>query len=411
MNSISRKIIRLEGSKSILNRILIISTLLDTPLKFSQSSSCTDIHTLIQNLEKLGFHYKKSEEFSEVSSDFTLPEEVDLFIKDSGTAWRFLLTRLANWEGLESTIDVSEQLRKRPIKPLIEVLKKLGAEIEADEFPIKIHGKQLSGGKISISAEISSQFISSLLLVAPTLKSDLILKLEGFPVSLPYINMTRKIMQDCGIETSWERNMIRVSAGQKYHYDGIYEVEPDFSSACYFWAMGALSEDWICTQNFSGISLQPDFGFLEILRKLGAEVNITPDRICIRKNQLNGIEIDLKTMPDQVPTLAVLAIFADIPTVISGIEHLRYKESDRISALSEEFDKLKVRIKYAKGRLYIYPNLKIKENIVLNAHNDHRIAMALHILKFIYPQIILNKTDCIIKSYPDFFTDFKSILV
>lgn len=411
MNSNTKKTIKLEGSKSILNRILLISTMLDTPLKFSQSSTCTDIQTLIENLEKLGFQDKKSKDHHEISSNYSLLKKVDLFIKDSGTAWRFLLVRLACWEGLESTLNVSEQLLKRPIKPLIDVLINLGAEIEADSFPIKIRGKKLSGGEISIPADISSQFISSLLLAVPSLESELILKLEGNPVSTSYINMTLKIMRDFGIKFIYDRNVIRVPAGQQYRIDKIYDVEPDFSSACYFWAMGGLSQNWICTNNFSGTSLQADYGFLDILKKIGADVQIHPDRICLRRKNLHGIEIDMRDMPDQVPTLAVLAIFADSPTVISGIEHLRYKESDRISALIEELNKMRVEIKYEDDKLTIFPNLKINENVTLNTHDDHRIALALHILKFINPQIQISETDCFAKSYPNFLTDFKSIFV
>jgi 3-phosphoshikimate 1-carboxyvinyltransferase len=411
MRRSSQKVIELEGSKSILNRILVISTLMDSPVRFSRTSTCADIKTMISNLERIEFQYQKCEKYFEISKSNQNKKNINLFIEDSGTAWRFLLARMAGWKNIKSTINVSDQLRNRPIKPLLAVLTKLGAEIDSDSFPMVVIGKQLAGGEVVIDADISSQFISALLLIAPLYKNDLVIKLSGKLVSSPYLKMTMKIMQDFGISTSWKNNEIRFPADQKYHYNGVYEIEPDYSSSCYFWAMGALSKEPIFTNKYNRTSLQPDYGFLRILREMGAEIEIKPDAISVRKKQLNGIKINMKEMPDQVPTIAVLAIFADSLTMISGIEHLRYKESDRIAALIEEFEKLNVKIKYSSGILSIFPNTKLNTKILLNSHNDHRIAMALHILKFRYPEIQITETNCISKSYPNFAADVKSIFV
>lgn len=401
--------ITLEGSKSILNRVLIITSYLKSPVKIINPASCVDIATMTDNLCKLGLKIDKTNNAWIITPPKKLKRKGDLFINDSGTAFRFLTARTASIRRTKYTINISDQLKKRPIKPLTNILNQMGAAIEMKGDSLKIKGSLLTGGIIDVSADISSQFISSLLLIAPSYKNDLELFLEGEIVSHPYIDMTIKIMQDFGVIVDFDGSRIFIQAGQQYNDFDEYYIEPDFSSACYFWALGALSRSIISTNTINIKSLQPDYEFLTILEKIGAKINIGKDKISVCRGRLKGINIDMKNMPDQVPTLAVLALFADSKTTITNIAHLKYKESNRIEALITELSRIGVKIFYENGMLTINPLNRIPGNETLNTYKDHRLVMAFHILKIIFPQLSITSASSVSKSYPEFLNDMKSI--
>jgi len=401
--------VKLQGSKSILNRVLIISTFLESSLKIYNFSECDDFKTMIDNLRKIGFEFYFPENYLIIVPPKKIKRNSHFFIKDSGTGFRFLLSRIASVKDLETTIDVSPQLKKRPMKPLIRILKQMGAEIDDKNFPIKVKGKELKGGIIEIPANISSQFISSLLLIAPCYRHDFEISLKGNIVSRPYIEMTLKIMDDFGINSDFTDNKITIASGQKYVNLEYYHIEPDFSSACYFWTLGALSNNFICTSNWNLNSIQSDYKFLDILKKMGVEIVEKDDKMCVKRKHLKGIEIEMKNMPDQVPTLAVLSLFANSKTVIRNIGHLKYKESDRISALIKEIKKIGGNIEYKENSLIIYPLEKPPNKVILETYNDHRMAMSFSILKAVFPYLYIKNMDSITKSYPDFFKDFNRI--
>jgi 3-phosphoshikimate 1-carboxyvinyltransferase len=210
---------------------------LKSPLRIINTSKCEDVQTLIFNLTKLGFNFQEEINSLLISPPKKIRNSQELFIQNSGTALRLLLSRLAMMNDIKTSIDCSVQLKKRPIKPLLEILHKLGANINYQQFPVEIKGKILKGGKIEIPAYISSQFISSVLLVAPYFNADLELILKGKIVSRLYIKLTQKIMKDFGVESEFKRNRIFVPANQQYKNPEEYHIEPDFSSACYFWAL------------------------------------------------------------------------------------------------------------------------------------------------------------------------------
>lgn len=221
--------------------------------------------------------------------------------------------------------------------------------------------------------------------------------------------MTIKIMQDFGVIVDFDGSRIFIQSGQEYNNLNEYYIEPDFSSACYFWALGALSKSAVSTNTIEQSSLQTDFNFLTILKKIGAKIEVKKDVISVCRNKIKGITIDMMDMPDQVPTLAVIALFADTKTIIKNIEHLQYKESNRINALVEELSRIGANVSYNKGALVITPLNKIPGSITLNSHHDHRLVMAFHILKLIFPQISITGSPSVEKSYPDFLKDIKSI--
>ncbi len=344
-----------------------------------------------------------------VTSPKKLNNKGELFINDSGTAYRFLTARVVAIQRSKYNINISDQLKRRPIEPLIEILNQMGIIIQIEDHSIIVKGSAPKGGTLDIPGDISSQFISSLLLIAPSYKNDLELFLEGNIVSRSYIDMTIKIMQDFGVIADFDGSRIFIHAGQEYNDLSEYMIEPDFSSACYFWALGALSRSTVSTNAINNISLQPDHEFLTILKKIGAKVEIVKDKISICNGEIKGISIDMRNMPDQVPTLAVLALFADSKTTITNIEHLKYKESNRIDALITELSKIGVKTFYNNGMLTINPLSRIPGNEILNTHKDHRLVMAFHILKVIFPQLLVTNASSIDKSYPNFLNDIKSI--
>lgn len=400
--------IEVEGSKSIINRILIIASILNKPLRIYNYSSCEDIKTMQANVTKMGIDFKMGDNFVDLISSQLPQNNLKLHVQDSATAFRLLLARMAALPGVNSTITISSQLQNRPHKPLVDILNKIGADVKQIDNRYEISGCKLSGGVLDINASISSQFISALLLISPLMLDDLIVNLKGTRASNGYIEMTISIMKQFGIEVKTNNNQISVAAGQKYKAIDSYYIEPDFSSLCYFWALGALSKKGVNT-NYISISMQPDHKFINLLRLMGADIQIENSRISVKKNKLSGISVNMSNMPDQVPTLAVLAIFADSSTTINNIAHLKHKESDRLKAIKDEFTKLGVKVVLTRNSLQINPCRNINKNVTLKTYNDHRLVMAFSILKKNIPTISLQSVVAVKKSNPLYFKQLNLI--
>jgi 3-phosphoshikimate 1-carboxyvinyltransferase len=397
--------IDLPVSKSVLNRLLIISTICRDKVYFDEYSNCKDIRTLTDNLQILGWQVIRE------NDAFCLQQQTEvrsagLKIIDSATALRFLVARLCVWDGISSELDASEQLAARPISSFLHLLRRMGAQITGENYPYQIYGKKLEGGSFSISADVSSQFISAILLVAPLFKKGLHLKLTGNIVSKGYIELTKKMMEKFGVKVNSGKDFFEVEKNSEYRWQGVYHIEPDFSSACYFWALGALSGQWIATKTETEGTLQPDFQFTRILSEMGAEVEINQREVRVRVGQLRGIEVDMSQMPDQVPTLAALAVFALTPTKIENIAHLKYKESDRINSVCQELSKLGVKIRRTENSITIFPSQNLNSQICFFSHHDHRIAMSLAIIKMKIPTIRILGSEAVEKSFPSFWTQF-----
>lgn len=407
--NLSGKVI-LEGSKAIENRVLIIATYLTAPLIIRNGSSCDDIRTMLDNLQLLGLRFERKDLDLQVFPPVRLKENQNLFVHDSGTAWRFLLARTALTANLPAIISLSAQLAKRPWRGLAEILEKIGAKISQNNSAVYIQGASWQGGRVQIDASVSSQYISALLLNAVNLPENLHLQLRGPVVSRSYLEMTLQVMREFGITGLIDDDSIFLEKKQAYRNRAFYEIEPDFSTACYFWALGALNRGKIFTSGCQGKKvLQPDYDFLKILARMGADIEISEAEIMVRKKYLCGIETDMSDLPDQVPTLAVLALFARGRTIIQGIGHLRYKESDRITALVTELGKLGAHIVYSDNRLVIDPLTGKPHKVKLQTYHDHRLVMAFSIIRRLYPEIELEETASVAKSCPDFFRAWLSL--
>jgi 3-phosphoshikimate 1-carboxyvinyltransferase len=400
--------VMLSGSKSIAIRTLIISTYLEESVDLINFPNCDDASTLKDALIELGFSFDEKGEVLTLSPPHKANLNPHIYLKDSAAALRFLVVRLAGWKDMQAVVSLSSQLRKRPIEPLCKVLRACGAEIDFNGEQIQIRGKEslrLNSEALELlnqSSRISSQFLSAVLLNIPVLRGKPPVRFSKGTVSKSYIKLTIGVMRDFGASFSFHEGNLGKIGEMRYENPGVYEIEPDFSSACYIWALAALGKTETGVVFRKSNSLQPDYRFPEILTKMGCRVVQEDETISVRSDILTGIQANMVNMPDQVPTLALLALFAEGKTTISNIDHLHHKESDRIVSLVTEFSKIGASVEYKDRQLTIYPLKKEVPATCLECHGDHRIAMTLSILKVMFPQLSLAGTDCIGKSFPDF---------
>jgi len=355
---------------------------------------------MLEALQQLGCEIKHNSNNTIIKSPEQFPKNVQIRLKDSATALRFLLARLAFEPGLISEIVISEQLLKRPHETLIFALRELGANIKISANRFKIEGVKPISNSIQLDGKISSQFVSALLLSAPLYPKGLTINLTSPPVSKSYIDMTCNIMQQFGITIKTDNWIYSIDQGQLVKMPKCVCAEPDASSAGYIWALGALSKTGSGVKFPNRESIQGDFQLLNFLEKMGADVIHNSSGILVQHNTLNGISVNMNDFPDAVPTVVFLALFAKGETKITGIEHLKYKESDRLNALVCELKRLDVEIKYCKGEMKLRKLESVPDSITLNSYGDHRLALVFDCLSLIFPQIKVSDKSVISKSFP-----------
>ncbi|MCD8525259.1 MAG: 3-phosphoshikimate 1-carboxyvinyltransferase [Gammaproteobacteria bacterium] len=398
--------ISIPGSKSITNRCLLLAAL-------AKGNSCLhnvllsdDTDALMKNLSRLGVSLaidraNHSVRIQGVEGIFP-QKSTYLDCHDSGTVLRFLLPACGNQDG-EFYFHGSSQLQKRPIQQLLDVLIQQGACISDQRLPLKINNTQrLRGGKITIFGGTSSQFLSGLLMSAPYYQQDSVFKTHDL-VSEPYIRMTCAMMRQFGVfidqrsDKTWH-----VRSAQTYLARN-YWIEPDFSSASYFFAAAAVTNSTITILNLSRRkSLQGDKAFLDILEKMGCTIIDDENNIrVIGPKQLQGVDADMRDCSDTMMTLAAIAPFAQSPTRISNIGHVRVKESDRITAIVANLRALNIHVEEEETAITIYPSTP--RGTTISSYHDHRIAMACSIIGLKVPNIIIQDPECISKTFPNFF--------
>ena len=400
--------ISLPASKSISNRLLIIKELSGKDLNILNISKSDDTTLLNDLLLKI-----KETTVSE-SSDNT----VELDTKNVGTIMRFLTSFLAirpgNW-----MLTGNERMKSRPIGELVDSLRSIGADISYLENigfpPLLIKGKNLQGGVIEINAELSSQFISSLLLIAPKLKNGLIIKVNGMISSAPYIEMTIKILGNFGINISRFENKIEIR-NQNY-FPQNYEVEADWSAASYWYEIVALSNKAeIFLTGLKKNSLQGDSRLAEIFKYLGVETKYLEKGILLKKKNkfFKNIKIDFNDIPDLAPAIIVSCAGLGIKGKFAGMKNLKIKESDRIFAIKTELKKigfdLNETIKNKEWVLKLSSDNDVinqVNNIVFETYDDHRIAMAYAPLSILYNSVTIINPNVVEKSYPNFWDHLK----
>lgn len=403
--------VTIPGSKSITNRALLLAALANGASEISDMLISDDTLAMVGALQELGVDIqldKNSRSCQIQGSGGKFPRrEATIWCADSGTVARFLLAACINSPGVYH-FDGSEQLCQRPMATLIEVLSALGGNIHFSGENKKIPAKLIStgvinGGNIYIDASETGQFVSALLMIAPYAKNSLIIQTKE-AVSYPYIEMTSKMMTEFGVivQCTSQSNFL-VHAPQQYQAQK-YTVEPDLSTSSYFFAAAAVTAGEVTIQAIDRENVkQGDIAFLKVLEQMGCKVLANSEGLTVKGvPELNGVEVDMRDFSDTFMTLAALAPFAATPTMITHIGHARNKESDRITVMCTELEKLGVKVDQNTDWLKIYPSKPI--GAVIDSHQDHRIAMAFSIIGLRVPEIVIKGAECVSKTCPEFFT-------
>lgn len=394
--------IKITGSKSETNRLLLLQALYPN-LILENTSNSDDSEVMLKALQ---------------NSQFLTPNSQLIDVHHAGTAMRFLTAYFSIQEGKEMILTGSFRMKERPIKILVEALNQLGAEITYEENegfpPIKIKGKKLTQSKVSLPANVSSQYISALLLVAPKLENGLELTLEGEITSVPYIKMTLALLNEIGVMTSFENNLITVKSSEVEIVSKSITVESDWSSASYWYSIVALSEIGfqVTLSSYKKNSLQGDSALINLYKDFGVETTFNSDNsITISKTkncQLSIVNYQLNNCPDIAQTIAVTCFGLGIACNLTGLHTLKIKETDRLEALKIELTKLGAEISVTNDSLHLKSSSEIKKNISISTYQDHRMAMAFAPLALKVP-IIINQAEVVSKSYPDFWKDLKLV--
>ncbi|GAB4505367.1 MAG: 3-phosphoshikimate 1-carboxyvinyltransferase [Anaerolineales bacterium] len=412
--------VRVPGSKSLTNRALLIAALADGITTLENALFSDDSRYFANALIRLGFDLSCDPAHGRVTVTGLggrIPAaSASLFIGNAGTAARFLAAFLTLGHG-EYLLDGDARMRQRPIGDLVDALGQLGGRLgpaNPDDWslntddsaicpPVKILADGLPGGQAKIAGNISSQFLSALLMVAPYAQSPVEIEVTTELNSKPYVDMTLAVMQDFGVMVEREGySRFRVSSAG-YSPRSHYPIESDASAASYFFAAPAICGGTVRVENISRRSVQGDVRFLDILEQMGCEIEETDH--CIRitgHSPLRGLDVDMRDIPDTAQTLAAIAPFASSPTRIRGIASARVKETDRIAATCTELARLGVCVEeYADG-MTIYPCANLQPAAV-RTYNDHRMAMAFSLIALRVPGIDIQNPDCVSKTFPQFF--------
>lgn len=402
--------VKAPSSKSYTNRALIVASLADGISYLENVLLADDTQLMIKALQELGIPINAEGENLTVmgrSGRMGLIRK-SLFTGNAGTTLRFLASFVALGHG-RYIIDGDLRMRERPVEDLLSGLKQLGTkaygELKEGYPPVIVEAKGFKGGKIKLKGDHSSQYLSSILMAAPYAQSPIQIKIDGDLVSKPYVDMTLSVMKTFGVEVIQEKAQVfKIPAPQKYK-PRHYVIEGDASNASYFSAAAAITGGKVRVTHINPDTLQGDIHFLDILSRMGCSVQKGTDWVEVQGSDLCGVEADLKDMPDMVPSLAIVSLFAKGPTVITNIAHLKIKETDRIEALANELRKIGAKVEAGRDFLKITPQNLTPSSI--ETYNDHRMAMSFAIAGLKIPGLVIQNPDCVKKSYPNFWDQFK----
>ena len=404
--------LRVPGSKSISNRALLLAALSSERINLKHLLFSDDTLYMLKALETLGLSVQISDDKSDVfvqgvSGNFP-NKKARFFLGNSGTSMRSLAAALCIHEG-EYILEGEARMYERPIKDLADALKKLGAEISYLKNPgfppLEIHGKGLLKNKVSVKGNISSQYLTALLLCAPFAETGLSICVDGELISKPYIEMTLSMMHHFGIEVQNNAfKEFKIPAGV-YKAPSVYEIEGDASSASYPLAAAAISKGYVKVEGLKKDSLQGDIFFAEILKEMGARIHYGENFIECSGADLHAINKNLNAIPDAAMTVAVLALFAKGTSTISGIKSWKVKETDRLSALSNELQKTGAKVSTTEDSITITPP-EVLKGATFETYNDHRMAMCMSLVSLGNVPVRILNPSCVNKTYPEFFDDF-----
>ncbi|GAB2910542.1 hypothetical protein GCM10027093_55910 [Paraburkholderia jirisanensis] len=413
--------VRLPGSKSISNRVLLLAALAEGETTITNLLDSDDTRVMLAALEKLGVKLQRDGDTCVVAGTrgaFTA-KTADLFLGNAGTAVRPLTAALAV-NGGNYRVHGVPRMHERPIGDLVDGLRQIGAQIDYEENdgypPLRIRSAPIKvDGPIRVRGDVSSQFLTALLMTLPLVRTDsgvTVIEVDGELISKPYIEITIKLMARFGIEVKrdeWHR--FTVPAGVRYQSPGRIMVEGDASTASYFLAAGVLGGGPLRVEGVGRASIQGDVGFADALNRMGANVLMGEDWIEVRgvgrdDGKLEPIDMDFNLIPDAAMTIAVAALFADGATTLRNIASWRVKETDRLAAMATELRKVGATVTEGEDHLVVVPPAKLTPNAVIDTYDDHRMAMCFSLVSLGGVPVRINDPKCVAKTFPDYFERF-----
>ncbi|WP_425640905.1 3-phosphoshikimate 1-carboxyvinyltransferase [Marinomonas gallaica] len=408
--------IQIPGSKSLSNRILLLATLAQGTTKITNLLDSDDIRHMLNALKTMGVRYQLEDEgrtcILEGLGGPINVDHADLFLGNAGTAMRPLTAALCLGTG-EYRLHGEPRMHERPIGDLVDALQSLGVDVQyegtKDYPPLTIKANGIAGGEVSIKGNISSQFLTALLMSAPLAKGDLTIKVDGELVSKPYIDITLHVMKQFGVDVdNQDYKAFVIKGNQTYQSPGEIMVEGDASSASYFLAAAAIAGGKIKVHGVGSDSVQGDVKFAEALKAMGANITYGPTWIEAERGELNGIDMDMNHIPDAAMTIATTALFATGPTTIRNIYNWRVKETDRLYAMATELKKLGADVVEGEDYITVQP-LKDVQHAAIDTYNDHRIAMCFSLVAFSNSAVTINDPGCTSKTFPTYFELFQQV--
>lgn len=418
LTSVPNAVVQVPGSKSITNRALVLAA-----LTARQGRSCLlegalqseDTEVMVESLRRLGFGIQADWRHGRMSlataDGAAVPAATaDLHVANSGTTMRFLTALVALGQG-RYRLDGVPRMRERPIRDLLAALEQLGVRARSERAngcpPVLVEAAGLTGGRVTIKGDTSSQFLSGLLMALPFAEASTRVVVEGPLVSLPYVAMTIAMLRQFGLRVE-EADACRYDVpGRQSGGVARYAVEPDASAASYFLGAAAITAGRITVAGMREQSLQGDVRFATVLEQMGCRVLPEASGIALEGGPLHGIDVDMNDISDTVMTLAAVACFAEGPTTIRNVAHIRHKETDRLTALATELGRLGADVEERADGLRITP--APLHGAVVQTYNDHRMAMSLALVGLKVPGVIIDHPACVAKTYPRFFEDLERL--
>ncbi len=402
--------VRLPGSKSISNRVLLLAALASGDTEVTGLLDADDTRVMQDALAKLGVHFRDSS-VKGVAGPFPV-KKAELFLGNAGTAFRPLTAALA-LSGGEYRLSGVPRMHERPIGDLVDALRGIGARIDyagKEGFPpLTILPGKISSSNLRVRGDVSSQFLTALLMALPLSGKPARIEVLGELISKPYVEITLNVMRRFGVSverTGWRYFSVPAA---KYRSPGKIYVEGDASSASYFLAAGALGGGPVRVEGVGRDSIQGDVRFTDVLEKMGAAVKAGDGWLeASGSGKLKPIDMDLNHIPDAAMTAAVLALFADGPSTIRNVASWRVKETDRLAAMAKELRKLGADVEEGKDYLKISPG-KLKPGVAIDTYDDHRMAMSFSLVALGGAPVRINDPKCVAKTYPEYFNVFRTI--
>ncbi len=404
--------VSVPGSKSYTHRMLIAAALAKGTSTLKNALISEDTQFTIDALRQMGIQIEVNRTDVRIYGKAGRLESCDapIYLGNSGTSMRLLTAVAALGKGIY-TLTGTARMQMRPIKDLLKALREIGVRAQALNGngcpPIEVTGGTISADKLRINCQKSSQYLSALLLMAPCTQNGLEIHVKGGPVSKPYVELTIELIKRFGIRFEREGYRKFNVPGRQLYQAGNYLVEPDCSLAAYFWGAAAITGAQIKVMGVNTDSAQGDVRFVDLLEEMGCRISRESDGIAVAGNPLRAIEADMADMPDQVPTLAVVAAFARGISVIKNVAHLKLKESDRLTATVTGLKKMDIGAACTDNGLVVWGGKP--RGSVIDTYNDHRIAMSFAIAGLNVPGVCIRDEDCVVKSFPAFWRVFEEL--